>query len=584
MEKELMKPTEVAQSAERQLFNLTKAQNDKMQELLNQREYVTSLKRVIQALIYAAGTTYQTVFPGASGFIEGRIKSIDSVTTKTKNEFTEILNKIEENPNIDQKSILDEISKISFKDIVAFSVITTTPPKKFRTGSDELNEKLNGLAEELEITSNRLSEHKEYIERKERTILDLTNRINALKAKTEDEHESNANNELLEEFKAFMETTLSSTKEDVEYGIKTLSRTNDTYMKSLRELQYKMSAYFVSNLSKFSSFKFWGTQEVTKPKTIEKPGFKATNTGYKVKFSNEKSSYEIKFEAQGKGGLDYQDAEFSYVGASYHEEQKTKDGLISKKTDMPDFTIIGAEHTKRIEREVRLEYQDINSLEDLKEKEPEEYDKFKMYEDQLNEELQSKFGDNLLTKGKVKEKIKSEFDSLKENLIQRKTEDRINHEIDIFSDSDFVKNKIKNSEELTKIYEQELERLKVANKNQTDKIDKKDREHIARKRVVYYAKEKEVTEYAKAAVPMFFRANLQPNEEVMVYWFSTGESLYRYFYNKLNGLKDENGKYKYEPQEQQKNALLRLTGLFEEDCSNFYTYNKNKETFGGLER
>ncbi len=549
MKNKLMQPKEVAESAERQLINLTKAQNNKMQEMLTQREYIVSLERVIEALIYAAGTAYQTVFPGANGFIEGRIKSLDSVTTKTKNEFTEILNKIEENPNINQQLILDEISNISFKDLIAFSVITTNPPKKFRTGSDELNERLNDLAKGLETTMIRLNEHKEFIETNEQKILDYSNQINTLRDETSD---------LGERLKSLMEDMISSAKENVEYGKKNLLRTSNIYTKNLRDLQYEISAYFVSNLAKFSSFKFWGTQEIGSPKTMKKPGFRATNTGYNVKFSNEENAYEIKFEAQGKGGLDYQDAEFSYVGASYHEDQKTKDGLISKKTEMPDFTIIGDEITKRIEKEVRREYQDINSIEDLKEKGlSDEYDEFKRYENQIRAEYQAKFGDNLLTKGKVKTKIKEEFNALKENLIQRKIEEKIDEQIDIFADSEFIKEKIQRKEELSNVYEQELKKL------ESSSMSEKEREREACKRVMYYAKEKEIEEYAKGAVPMFFRANLQPNEEVMVYWFTTGESIYRYFYNKLNGLKDENGKYKYEPQEQQKKALLKLTGLFE---------------------
>ena len=44
------------------------------------------------------------------------------------------------------------------------------------------------------------------------------------------------------------------------------------------------------------------------------------------------------------------------------------------------------------------------------------------------------------------------------------------------------------------------------------------------------------------------------------------------------------GKYKYEPQEQQKKALLKLTGLFEDDINNLYTYNRAKNKFGIPER
>ena len=48
-------------------------------------------------------------------------------------------------------------------------------------------------------------------------------------------------------------------------------------------------------------------------------------------------------------------------------------------------------------------------------------------------------------------------------------------------------------------------------------------------------------------------------------------------------LKDENGKFKYEPQEQQKRALLQLTGLFEENEENFYTYNREDNSFGNIQ-
>ena len=99
-------------------------------------------------------------------------------------------------------------------------------------------------------------------------------------------------------------------------------------------------------------------------------------------------------------------------------------------------------------------------------------------------------------------------------------------------------------------------------------------------------KVRQIKEYAETSIPIFFKANLpqKDNEEPLVYWFSTGESLYRFFVNRLNGLKDENGKYKYEPQEQQKKALLKLTGLFEDDINNLYTYNRAKNKFGIPER
>lgn len=626
-EKIEMVPDEVAKSAERQLINLKKAQDDKMKEVMDQREYIVELKRTIQALIYAAGNTYKTVYPGAEGFVEGRIKTPDSIATKTRNEFTEILSEIKENPNIDQKSILEKISKIDFKDIVAFSVITTIPPKKFRTGSDELNSKLSDLAEELERTSNRIKEHKNFIQANEQRMLSLSNEINEIKANLNRGEIEYKNDEKIYEIKNLLNNSLSLknqevlteiidkvgsliidesskqnnekelesktnqfnyAKENVEYGQGNLSRTNDVYTRTLRELQYEMSAYFVSNLAKFSSFKFWGTEEIRQPKLIKKPGFRAVNTGYSVIFSNDKKKYKVKFEAQGKGHLDYNDAEFTALGAGYHEEQKTKDGLISKKTDMPDFTIIGAEQTARIEKEVRRKYQDLSYLEDFadnleEENIKEEYEALGEYEKRIREEIQTKFGDNLLSKKKLKRKMHEAFIAAKESLIQKEIETRIDKQIYDFANSDFVKRKIQNSEELTKIYDTEKTKISASN---NEGLSKEEIEQRARTRVVYYTKEKEIENYAKSSIPMFFRANLSSNqmEEVMVYWFSTGESIYRYFINKLNGLKDENGKYKYEPQEQQKKALLKLTGLFKEDEKNFYTYNKTNESFGGLEK
>ncbi len=66
---------------------------------------------------------------------------------------------------------------------------------------------------------------------------------------------------------------------------------------------------------------------------------------------------------------------------------------------------------------------------------------------------------------------------------------------------------------------------------------------------------------ASKSVPPFFRTNIDNNEPI-VYWFSMGESIYRYYYNRLNGLKDENGIYKYKPQEQQKKSLVKIKWTF----------------------
>ena len=563
--KKEMKPDEVAKSEERQFISLKKAQDDKMKELIDQRNYIVELKRTIQGLIYAAGYTYKTVYPGAEGFVEGRIKSIDSIATKTKNEFTEMLSEIRENPDIDQKTILDKISKIDFKDILAFSVITRVPPKKFRTGSDEVNAKLSSLAEELELTSNRLKEHKVFVETNKQRMLKLSSEISESKTKLAtaisiEEKEKlirdnilkgNTPKEIIDLLTTLDKETIleyrgklfNLAKANVEYGESNDLRTREVYERTLRDLQYEMSEYFVSNLSKFSVFKFWGAQAIRDPKIIKKPGFRAVNTGYDVTFSNNKDKAKIKFEAQGKGELDYNDGEFTALGAGYHEEQKTKDGLISKKTEMPDFTIIGTEQTSRIERDVRRKYEDLTSIEDLSENLEDEnieneYKELRNYEEKMKSEINEQYGDNSFGKKELKGKSNIMFNAAKEHLIQEEIEKRINEQIEIFANSDLVKNGIKNSEELTGVYETEKQKLEQLG------TGKRKSEQEARIKVLYYMKEKEISEYAKTSIPMFFRANLSSNadEEIMVYWFSTGESIYRYFINKLNGLKEENRK------------------------------------------
>lgn len=563
-----MKPDEVAKSEERQFISLKKAQDDKMKELIDQRNYIVELKRTIQGLIYAAGYTYKAVYPGAEGFVEGRIKSIDSIATKTRNEFTEMLSEIRENPDIDQKPILDKIAKIDFKDILAFSVITSVPPKKFRTGSDEVNSKLTSLVEELELTSNRLKEHKAFVEANKQRMLKLSSEISEAKAKLNNAMSREDKEKLIrdnivkgDKSKEIIDILATPDKEtilgnleyigklfnlakaNVEYGESNDLRTKEVYERTLRDLQYEMSEYFVSNLSRFSVFKFWGAQAIREPKVIKKPGFRAVNTGYDVAFSNNKNKAKIKFEAQGKGELDYNDGEFTALGAGYHEEQKTKDGLISKKTEMPDFTIIGAEQTARIERDARRKYEDLTSIEDLAENLGDEnidneHKELKRYEEKIKSEINEQYGDNSFSKKELKGKLNIMFNAAKEHLIQEEIEKRINEQIEIFANSDVVKNGIKNSEELTGVYEKEKQKLEQLG------TGKRKSEQEARIKVLYYMKEKEISEYAKTSIPMFFRANLSGNadEEIMVYWLSTGESIYRYFINKLNGLKEENRK------------------------------------------
>lgn len=628
--KRQMNPADTTKSAETQLIDLKKAQNNKIEALMQKRKDIVSQSRTVQTIAYEIGNAFKTVFPGAEGFIELRIKTPNSITTKARNEFTEILNELaEKNETVedgkDQKKIIDRIRKIDFKDILAFTVITTVPPKKFRTGNDELNERLTKLAEKLSITESRLKEHEQHVNTSKEDMVNLSKELNDLKDKlitamskeekserieelTQQILNANSNKEevrkLIEELtqvvaEADKETItgiiddrskqFNKAKENLEYEEVSLSRTNENYMTDLRELQYQMSSYFVSNLTKFSTFRYWGTKEIRQPKEIKKPGFRTVNTGYNIVFSSDDSNSEfsIDFEVQGKGKLDYDDAEFSALGALYHEEQKTKDGLISKKTDMPDFTIIGAEQTNRIEREVRLKYQDITSPEDLLnnltgENAEENYQLLKDYEETIREQFQTEYGDNLLSKEKSNRKLRKAFSTFKENLIQNEVEAEVDRQIDVFADLEKVKQRIQNREDLTEVYDREKQRLESNNK---EGLTQEEIEHKARVRVLYYAKEVEIAKLAENSIPIFSRATLSSSvdDEVMIYTFTTGESIYRYYINKLNGLKDENGKYKFEPQEQQKRALLKLTGLFEENTSNFYTYNRQNEAFSGLE-
>lgn len=576
MPRKQMEPDEVAKSAERQLIDLKQAQNRKMQELMKQRENIVNKTRTIQTIAYAVASTYREVFPGAGGFIELRIKTPDSITTKLRNEFTEILDKKQEDPHIDQEKIIKAIDKINLKDILAFSVITSVPPQKFRTGDDSLNQKLTELAEELRTTGNRIKAHVRFISDSEKEIRDLSNEIKKVNNMVID-------NKAKQDLTNTLQNLSNFTRDNVEYGERNKERTEETYNKTLRELQYEMSSYFVSNLSKFSTFKFWGAKEIRLPKLMQKPGFRAVNTGYSVTFSNEKNQFKLDFEAQGKGEMDYLDAEFSALGALYHEEQKTKDGLISKKIDMPDFTLIGADRTKKIEYKTRRKYQEITSIEDFTTDKGNfnmeiEYKNLKEYEAKITKELISKYGDNKYSKDEVTRKMNEAFVVAKEHLIQNEIEDEINKKISEFANGDYVKEKIQGNEELTNMYNEEKEKLENSN---VSNMSEEEIENNARIRVWYHIKEREIAEYAKNSIPTFSRVAIpdNPQDEVMVYTFTTGESIYRYFYNKLNGLKDENGKYKFEPKEQQKRALLKLTGLFEEDYSSFYTYNKETKKF-----
>ncbi len=580
MPRKPMEPDAVAASAERQLIELKQAQSKKMQEFMKQRENIANNSRTIQAIAYAVASTYREVFPGAGGFIELRIKTPDSIATKIRNEFTEILDKKQEDLHINQTEILKDIDRIDLKDILAFSVITSVPPQKFRTGDDSVNQKLTELAEELKTTASRIKAHIRFISDSEKKIKDLSNEMKKVNNMVID-------NKAKQDLTNILQNSADYAKYNVEYGEQNKERTEETYNKTLRELQYEMSSYFVSNLSKFSTFKFWGAKEIRIPKMMQKPGFRAVNTGYNVIFSDEKNQFKLNFEAQGKGEMDYLDAEFSALGALYHEEQKTKDGLISKKIDMPDFTIIGSDRTKKIEYKTRRKYQEINTIEDLTANADNsnmryEYENLKAYEARITEEIIGKYGDNKYSKDEVTKKMNEVFAVAKEHLIQNEIEAEINKKISEFANGDYVKGKIQGNEELTRMYEDEKRKLENSN---TSNMTEEEIENNARIRVLYLTKEREIAEYAKNSIPTFSRVVIpdNPQDEVMVYTFTTGESIYRYFYNKLNGLRDENGKYKFEPKEQQKRALLKLTGLFEEDYSSFYTYNRETESFETFE-
>lgn len=615
-------PEKVADSAEKQLLSLKKAQDDKIQEVKQEQHRMVELKRTLSALIYAAGSGYVSVYPQAEGFIEGRIKTLDSIETKTRNEITEILSQIEENPDIDQQEILNKISKIDFKDLFAFSVVTTDTPERFKTGSDEKNAEFTNLSSEITTSKKRIAEHDDFTESNKSQVIKLTNIITNLREKEnsaiaekkkEEQIEElkneilgkagNASNEELNQLlnemvnlaqkdvkeniqEEISEKTefLNNAKNNVAYGESNLIRTVNVLKKALRDLQYKMSEYYVENLSKFSIFKFWGTTSIRNPKRMVKPGFRAVNTGYKVVFTDSNGEETtMKFEAQGKGGLDYEDAEFSALGAEYHEAQKTKDGIISKNIEMPDFTIIGNDLTNKIEKEIRTKYSDVTTIEDFEELGMDSLvNQIKEYEQRISKEIQEKGGANNLTKKEIRKKVMQAFALAKESCIQKEIEDKINICIDKMADSESFDNKIAKNQENKAIYDEERAKIQ---KNNAD-YSEEEINHMAKVRVLYRLKEKEIKQYASTSVPMFFRANLpkKVDEEISVYWFSTGESIYRFFVNRLNGLKDSNGKYRYEPKEQQKKALLKLTNLFEDEFNNFYTYDKKSNSFGVLSK
>ncbi len=618
----------VKSPAEKQLSELEKAQNEKIREMKAKRKSLLELKNTLSTLIYAASRGFKSVYPDAEGFIEGRVKSPDSIETKTKNKITEILSQIEEDPNINQKEILKKISNIDFKDFFALSVVTTKPPKRFKTGSDIDNKELTALSSEISKSENRMTEHENFINFYKDETSKLTGELSDLRAKEsetmskeeiekaikqkEDEIVSLRTTVSEEQFRQLLKehadlinsvekekiqqkileksNRLNQAKGNIKYGKGNLERTMKILHSSVRDLQYKMSKYYVSNLAKFSIFKFWGTT-TEKSKEVIKPSFRAFNGAYKVKFTNDDGKQNvILFEVQGKGELDYLDAEFSAEGAEYHEDQKTKDGIISKNIVMPNFNIIDEDLAEKIEKDVETKYSDILSIEDLEEYgiEPETVtideikQELKNYEEKLYAENEEKKIPKIISKKQIKRKISKEFENMKTHFIQDEIDKKIDDEIYKLVDnkSYFCKRIAENKKESLKIYEQEL--LKIRDKNPDLSDDELVRE--AKKSVLYRLKEKEIAKIAETSIPKFFRANLPKSDEepIQIYWFTTGETIYRFFRNRFNGLKRADGNYQYEPEEQKKRALLKLTGLFEEDPDNFYTYDMKSDTFGTI--
>lgn len=524
-------------NATNQLLDLKQVGNDIRSKIQNERNNILANPEAVFCLIYAVVSTYKQVYPGAKGFVEGRIKSPNSIETKISNEITEILNQIKETPQINQNEVIEKILSIDFKDILAFSVITAVPPTKFKTGSDPVNEKLNGMSERLQDTAKRIEEHNDFINKHKDIEKACKDKLLELKKILENATAENQDTHDIEKIQKDMEKIremIQAIRENIEYGQKNIDRTQEVYDSVLREMQYQMSLYYVSNLEKFSTFKYWGTESIRKPKEIEKPGFKAVTTGYYGPWFN--------FEAQGRGLMDY------------------LNGLISKKIENLDFTIIGRSLTEKIENKVRRQYSEVDSINDL-----EEYiainsnivEAKKIYEEL--KEYEQKLKKSMTDKKEIKRKMKHAFAKAKEILIKKEIENIIDSCIDEMADKETLLEKIKNDENINSIFKEEKKKIK----NKFSELSEKEINHKARIRVLYRMKEDEIKKLAKEAVPSFFRCDItnDTKEEPVVYLFSTGESIYRYYYNKLNGLKDENGVYMYQPQEQQKIALLKLTRI-----------------------
>lgn len=617
---------------------------EKEKEILGIRKlYAEDYAVLIQSLINTLEIEFREMFPGAEGFIEGRIKAINSILLKLNNKYQRAMDVT------DLERQLGNLKKIDLTDILACSIVVTKPPKKFKTTDDKLNEKLNELAKELEITSNRIGEHKKRIEDKQELLDRQHNEIEALKQEINairksgtsqeieemlGEYEDNDENKLqakkllcqmklkeLEKQEISGLAHLEEIKKDIQDGKRSLSRTQETYYKELLDIQREMAYAFVSNIANLQRFKMLHAKQLEQPELKNKPGFRATTAKYSVSFKDmqTKEEHSIVIEVQGKGEEDWKVAEFG-KGALYHENQKTDEGQYSKQTELPDFTIIGRTATEDIEKSVRnrygekLEFKSISKMKTIEQRMQwykdnnfdselmeEEVKKLKKYIDKIQmrkEKAQDKA--TIVVNGEEKEvpknsdeyqryasilektaeeKIAEAIEATKESIIQSEIEKEINALIDEKADEIGFKKAVENKDNvLNKVYNDEVERLKELtgdNSLQTDEEIK----HKARVKALYYLKEQEIREITENIVPIFFYSNMPDgnDEKSVVTYRSTGEAIYRYYYNRLHGLED------IKPQEQQKKALLKLTGLFKEDSDDFFVYDRKNNIRVDLE-
>lgn len=615
------------------------AARERIETSINERRrtYAEDYTIMIQALVNTMMIEFNRMFPGARAFIEGRIKSNNSIALKLTNKFQKAMNE----PNFEKMN--KAIEQINLTDILALSVVVTDVPKRFRTTDDKLNDKLNELSKRLEKTENRLKKHRKHIEDNEKKLRRVEEEFDELKqiriargkkggivdkiaeaiekAHIEDLAIIAELDNMLQEsiLQTIQEKALNekraTAEEDIKYGQENLFRTQETYDRELLDLQREMAYYFVSNLSKCQSLKMFDTSQIESPELKSKPGFIATTAKYMSSFTNMANTEKknnIIYEVQGKGEEDWRSAEFGR-GALYHENQKTEEGQYSKQTNLPDFTIIGKNTTDEIEKDVKNEYRKLD-FKDLLQKSKsdlqqwfkengsidkklieEEIARLRKYIKSIQDKMQEKttivvngismnidknadeydrYRDILEKTAEVK--IDEAYESARNHIIQGEIDRRIDLRIGEKADeTNFVNSINDKSSELNAIYTSELEKLKNAKGNMTDE----EVQHMARVRVLYRLKENEITKIAKDIVPIFFYANTtdDKDEKSMVFYRSTGEAIYRYYYNRLHGLKKGNDyEENLEPQEQQKRALLKLKGLFEEDEANFFVYDKKE--------